>query len=90
MQMIGVDAILFTAGIGENSSLIRSRVLQNLEWLGIYLDPIKNQGRGKETEITMPASPVKAFVIPTNEEVMIARETVKIIDSNSQTKKPAF
>ncbi|WP_027416969.1 acetate kinase [Aneurinibacillus terranovensis] len=77
MQMNGVDAIIFTAGIGENSPLIRSLVLEKLEWMGIYVDPWKNLSRGNEVELTFPYSPTKALVIPTNEEVMIARDTMK-------------
>lgn len=76
----GVDAIVFTAGIGENSSLIRERVLEGLDFMGIHFDPSRNAGRGKEMELTTPESPVKALVIPTNEELMIARETVNIIN----------
>lgn len=75
VQMNGVDAIIFTAGIGENSSLIRARVLENLEWMGVHFDPTENGVRGREAVLTFPDSPVKALVIPTNEEVMIARET---------------
>ncbi|WP_232697686.1 acetate kinase [Brevibacillus daliensis] len=77
MQMNGVDAIIFTAGIGENSSTIRDRVLDKLEWMGVYFDRSKNNVRGEETDLTFDHSPVKAFIIPTNEEVMIARDTMK-------------
>ncbi|AIG24993.1 acetate kinase [Brevibacillus sp. 7WMA2] len=77
MQMNGVDAIIFTAGIGENSDIIRGRVLDKLEWMGVYFDRSKNNVRGKETDLTFDHSPVKAFIIPTNEEVMIARDTMK-------------
>jgi acetate kinase len=76
--MNGLDAIVFTAGIGENSDVIRARVLEKLEWMGVYFDPSKNKVRGKEAELTTPDSPVKAFIVPTNEEVAIARDTVKI------------
>lgn len=79
MQMNGIDAIVFTAGIGENSTLIRSLVLENMEWLGVYFDPSKNGVRGKEAELTAAHSPVKAWVIPTNEEVMIAREAMNLV-----------
>ncbi|MGV3244198.1 acetate kinase [Staphylococcus sp. 11261D007BR] len=77
-RMHGVDAIVFTAGVGENSDLIRARVLEGLEFMGVYWDPRKNDGlRGKEAEINYPHSPVKVLVVPTNEEVMIARDVVK-------------
>ncbi|WP_078555491.1 acetate kinase [Bacillus alkalicellulosilyticus] len=77
-RMNGVDAIIFTAGIGENSVTIRERVLQGLEFMGVYWDPSLNQVRGKEAFINYPHSPVKVLIIPTNEEVMIARDTVRL------------
>jgi acetate kinase len=77
-RMFGVDAIIFTAGIGENSQAIRARVLQGLEFMGVYWDPALNKTRGEEAFINYPHSPVKVIVIPTNEEVMIARDVLKI------------
>ncbi|KMJ57038.1 acetate kinase [Bacillus sp. LL01] len=77
-RMYGVDAIIFTAGIGENSDVIRARVLQGLEFMGVYWDPTLNKVRGKEAFINYPHSPVKVIIIPTNEEVMIARDVMKI------------
>ncbi|UAL46529.1 acetate kinase [Sutcliffiella horikoshii] len=77
-RMYGVDAIIFTAGIGENSDVIRARVLQGLEFMGVYWDPALNKVRGKEAFINYPHSPVKVIIIPTNEEVMIARDVMKI------------
>ncbi|WP_066370742.1 acetate kinase [Neobacillus fumarioli] len=79
-RMNGVDAIIFTAGIGENSDTIRARVLNGLEFMGIYWDPALNNVRGKEAFINYPHSPVKVLVIPTNEEVMIARDVVRLAD----------
>ncbi|MDQ7223867.1 acetate kinase [Staphylococcus haemolyticus] len=77
-RMHGVDLIVFTAGVGENSSTVRAKVLEGLEFMGIYWDPKKNETiRGEEGFINYPHSPVKVIVIPTNEEVMIARDTVK-------------
>jgi acetate kinase len=76
-RMAGIDAIIFTAGIGENSTAVRERVLRGLEFMGVYWDPALNQVRGKEAFISYPHSPVKVIVIPTNEEVMIARETMR-------------
>lgn len=77
-RMYGVDAIIFTAGIGENSDVIRERVLQGLEFMGVYWDPALNKVRGEEAFISYPHSPVKVMVIPTNEEVMIARDVVRL------------
>ena len=77
-RMHGVDVIVFTVGVGENSSTVRAKVLEGLEFMGIYWDPKKNETiRGEEGFINYPHSPVKVIVIPTNEEVMIARDTVK-------------
>ncbi|MFB3184516.1 acetate/propionate family kinase, partial [Staphylococcus pseudintermedius] len=76
-RMHGVDVIIFTAGVGENSDAVRARVLEGLEFMGVYWDPRKNEGlRGKEAELNYPHSPVKVLVIPTNEEVMIARDVM--------------
>lgn len=77
-RMGGVDAIIFTAGIGENSDVIRAKVLEGLEFMGVYFDPDLNNVRGKEVYISHPYSPVKVLVIPTDEEVMIARDTVRV------------
>lgn len=77
-RMSGVDAIIFTAGIGENSTVIRERVMRGLEFMGVYWDPALNKVRGKEAFLNYPHSPVKVLVIPTNEEVMIARDTVRL------------
>lgn len=76
-RMSGVDAIIFTAGIGENSDVIRARVLHGLEFMGVYWDPALNKVRGQEAFINYPHSPVKVIVIPTNEEVMIARDVMR-------------
>ncbi|MED3622742.1 acetate kinase [Neobacillus thermocopriae] len=79
-RMYGVDAIIFTAGIGENSDVIRENVLKGLEFMGVYWDPTLNKVRGKEAFINYPHSPVKVLVIPTNEEVMIARDVVRLAE----------
>ncbi len=76
--MGGVDAIIFTAGVGENSPLVRKLVLERLAYLGIELDEEKNNTRGQEIEITKSGSKVRAFIIPTNEELAIARDTVAL------------
>ncbi|SDD39071.1 acetate kinase [Terribacillus halophilus] len=80
-RMSGVDAIIFTAGVGENSIAVRERVLKGLEFMGVYYDPSLNNVRGKEQFLTYPHSPVKVIVIPTNEEVMIARDTVRLSEA---------
>ncbi|MEH7348871.1 acetate kinase [Gottfriedia acidiceleris] len=77
-RMKGVDAIIFTAGIGENGPEIRQAVLEGLEFMGVYFDPSKNNFRGKEAFISFDHSPVKVIVIPTNEEVVIARDVVRV------------
>ena len=76
--MNGVDAITFTGGIGENDFSVRADVCKNLEYLGIKIDPEKNSVRGKKVQISTEDSKVKVFVIPTNEELAIARETVRV------------
>lgn len=73
-EMGGVDALVFTAGIGENSSPIRKRIIDRLVYFGIQLDSVANEKRGEETEISTKDSQVKALLIPTNEELMIARD----------------
>lgn len=77
-RMSGVDAIIFTAGIGENSATIRAKVLNGLEFMGVYWDPDLNKIRGQEVFVNYPHSPVKVIVIPTNEEIMIARDVVRL------------
>ena len=77
--MNGVDAIAFTAGIGENTEIVREKVLEYLGYLGITLDKEANKKRGEDNLISTPDSKVKVCVIPTNEELAIARETVAIV-----------
>ncbi|HMM21411.1 MAG TPA: acetate kinase [Selenomonadales bacterium] len=76
--MGGVDAIVFTAGLGENSISMRDLICNGLEYLGTRIDPVKNNVRGKAQEISADGSKVKIFVIPTNEELVIARDTKEI------------
>ncbi|MDU4959959.1 MAG: acetate kinase [Sporomusaceae bacterium] len=73
--MGGVDAIAFTAGLGENSPFMRDKICNGLEFLGTRIDPEKNNVRGKAQEISVDGARVKIFVIPTNEELVIARDT---------------
>lgn len=81
--MKGLDAVAFTAGIGENSPIVREKVCEYLSFLGLRFDRAKNEAliRGKEGYISREDSPVKALVVPTNEELVIARDTFKLIDN---------
>lgn len=77
--MNGVDAICFTAGVGENSGLTRSLICDKLGYLGVTLDEELNQIRGENLIISTKSSKIKIMVIPTNEELAIARETVELV-----------
>ena len=77
--MGGVDAIVFTAGVGENSASNRMAIASGLEYMGVKMDPVANEVRGKETVISAPDSKVKVLLIPTDEELMIARDTRDIV-----------
>lgn len=78
-EMNGVDAIVFTAGVGENDVNMREFICTDLGNLGIKMDPIENKVKGKETVISTDDSKVKLLLIPTNEELMIARDTFEIV-----------
>ena len=80
--MGGVDAIAFTAGVGENSPFYRRKICENLDFLGIKLDHEKNEVAvgGREMEISTSDSPVKVFVIPTNEELIFVEETIEVLN----------
>ena len=78
VAMEGLDAIVFTAGIGENSAATRESVCKGLEFMGVKIDSAKNNIRGKEAIVSADDSKVKILVVPTNEELMIARETKRI------------
>ena len=77
--MGGVDVIVFTAGIGENSSITRKEILKGLEFFGFELNEENNEIRGKIQEISTEDSKVKVYVVPTNEELMIARDTARLV-----------
>ena len=79
--MGGADAIVFTGGIGENAGEYRASLIEKLGYLGVKLDAEKNKVRGEEIEISTPDSPIKVFVIPTNEELVIARDTLDIVSA---------
>ena len=77
--MGGLDAVVFTAGVGENSASLRAKIMEGLEFLGLKLDPEKNNVRGKETIISTDDSPNKILLIPTNEELVIALDTARLV-----------
>ena len=81
--MGGVDAIVFTAGIGENNATIRGVIMEGFEYLGAKLDPEKNKTRA-EAVISTDDSKVKVCVIPTNEELVIARDTLAIVTKEDE------
>lgn len=74
------DALVFTAGVGENDQPVRQAVCEQLQHLGVKIDPQKNQVKGQEAEISTSDSPIKVFVVPTNEELMIARDTYQLTE----------
>lgn len=78
-EMNGVDAIAFTAGVGENSVFVRKMVVERLSYLGITLDEAANNTRGEDKLISTADSKVKVFIVPTNEELAIARDTVALV-----------
>ena len=74
------DALVFTAGVGENDQPVRQAVCEQLQHLGVKIDPQKNQVKGQEAEISTSDSPIKVFVVPTNEELMITRDTYQLTE----------
>jgi acetate kinase len=82
LELNGADALVFTAGIGENQADIRALICANLDRLGIKLDLAKNLAtRATETVISTPDSAVKVLVVPTNEELVVARETKRFLEN---------
>jgi acetate kinase len=78
--MGGADAVVFTGGIGENSPEVRTRICEGMEWAGLKIDTAKNQEIvGREGVISTDDSKLLAYAIPTNEELLIARDTVRVI-----------
>ncbi|MCX7710771.1 MAG: acetate kinase [Clostridia bacterium] len=75
----GLDAVIFTAGIGENNDIVRKKALSNMEFMGIKIDWEKNAVKGREIDISTPDAKVRTLVIPTNEELAIAREALKLV-----------
>jgi acetate kinase len=84
--MNGADAIVFTGGIGENSPEVRAAICEGLSWLGIEVDPERNAAHmtAREGPISADASRVAVYVIPTNEELLIARDTVRVVSGAQQ------
>lgn len=82
-ELDGADVIVFTAGIGENAIGMRAKICSNMENLGIKLDPERNNVRGEETIISTADSKIKILLIPTNEELMIARDTKQVVESSN-------
>jgi len=78
--MGGVDAVVFTAGVGENSADLRARMVEGLEFMGIAIDKEKNNFRGEMRDVSAPGAKVKTLVIPTNEELVIAMDTMAIVN----------
>ena len=79
VAMGGIDVLTFTAGVGEKGPISRKAICEQLEFLGVKIDDEKNEIRGEEAELSAEDSRVKIYTIPTNEELMIARETLKEI-----------
>lgn len=79
VAMSGIDVLTFTAGVGEKGPISRKAICEQLEFFGVKIDDVKNDVKGEEVEISAEDSKVKIFVVPTNEELMIARETLKNI-----------
>lgn len=81
-EMGGVDAIIFTAGVGENDRSVRWDVCEHMEYLGIKIDPEKNKFRGRQMDISIDYARVRVLVIPTNEELMIAKDTERLVNES--------
>jgi acetate kinase len=89
--MGGADAIVFTGGIGENQPEIRAQICEGLEWAGLKIEPQRNQRMaGVEGQISTGDSALHVFVVPTNEELLIARDTVGCVESEKQESPPDF
>ena len=84
LELNGIDALVFTAGIGENRAMMREAVCAQLGNLGVCLDPVENEAcQATEAVISHEESPVKVMVIPTNEELVVAREVKRFLEKNS-------
>jgi acetate kinase len=90
LELNGADALVFTAGIGENRVGLRAAICANLDQLGIVLDPEKNKATGQEAIISKEDSLVKVMVIPTNEELVVVREVKRFLDKESAAASKDF
>ena len=79
VAMNGIDAIVFTGGVGENQINIRKGICEQLTFMGVEIDEVKNNVRSEERLVSKDSSKVRIYVIPTNEELMIAKETEKLV-----------
>jgi acetate kinase len=82
VELGGADAIVFTGGIGENSVTIRSGVCRDLEWLGVSLDPVANKGGDAERKVSAAGSRIEVWTVPTNEEIVVARQARELLASS--------
>jgi acetate kinase len=82
VALAGCDVLVFTGGIGENGTAIREAICHNLAWAGIEIDQNKNQARGRETEISALESRTAVWIVPTNEELIVARQTEAVLNAN--------
>ena len=87
VAMGGIDVITFTAGVGEKGPISRKAICEYLEFLGVKIDDERNKIRGEEGEISAPDSRVKIYTIPTNEELMIARDTYALYQQKENKKE---
>ena len=78
----GCDVLAFTGGIGENATAIREQICHNMDWCGISLDPSKNHVRGREEKISSVESDTEIWIVPTNEELIVARQTEAVLNAN--------
>ncbi len=94
VSMKGIDAIVFTGGIGENQINVRKNICKYLEWMGVEIDEEKNNVKSEQVEISAQNSEVRTFIIPTNEELVIARDTKEafspILSKFPFANKPSF
>ena len=81
--MGGVDCVVFTAGVGENDGDVRQRMVEELDFLGISIDPERNNVRSKVAELSPEGARVKVLMIPTNEELVIARDTLELVTKSN-------
>ena len=84
LELGGAQAIVFTGGIGENSSVIRAGVCRELEWFGIELDPALNSGGAAERQVSAPGSRVQVWCVPTNEEIVVARQAKQLLEQSNK------